>query len=87
LPCQSCTYTTLHGKEGNPRQIGRVQLPLALYDLAHNAGEDYDVQELYPYIVDKLLKFANEAPKDLGEELTNSVGENVRNRPMLNKCM
>ena len=78
LPHQSGTYTTLHGKGGNPGQIGQVQVPLALYDLAHDPGEDYDVQELYPDIVNKLLKLADEARKDLGDGLTNSVGENVR---------
>ncbi|MDI3320335.1 hypothetical protein [Pinibacter soli] len=53
-------------------------MPLALYDLAHDPGEAYDVQTLYPDILQKLQSIAEQAREDLGDDLTNRVGRNVR---------
>lgn len=78
LPHPSNTYTELHGKQGNPGRIARVQIPMALYNLSHDPGERYDVQQLYPELVKIINSFAEEARKDLGDDLTNRVGENVR---------
>ncbi|RDV17229.1 arylsulfatase [Pontibacter diazotrophicus] len=83
LPHPSNTYAALHGKEGTPGKIARVQVPTALYNLSHDAGEDYDVQELYPEVVAQIMLLAEEARKDLGDDLTNRVGENVRKPAML----
>ncbi|WP_246000502.1 hypothetical protein [Pontibacter diazotrophicus] len=60
-----------------------MQVPTALYNLSHDAGEDYDVQELYPEVVAQIMLLAEEARKDLGDDLTNRVGENVRKPAML----
>jgi arylsulfatase len=78
LPHQSATYAPLHGKDGNAGKIGRVDVPMALYDLAHDPGEAYDVQENYPDIVKKILELAELARQDMGDDLTRREGKNRR---------
>ena len=79
FPHTTNTYTTeLHGKGGYPGKQDKIDVPMALYDLAHDPGERYDVQVLYPEMVQKLKDFAEEARKDLGDGLTNTPPTNVR---------
>lgn len=78
LPHTSGTYVGLHGKDGHPGVNSRVEVPLALYDLAHDPGEVYDVQQLYPDMVQKIMGFVEEARVDLGDDLTKREGINVR---------
>jgi arylsulfatase A-like enzyme len=78
FPHTSNSYAGLHGKGGMPNGQVKVQVPMALYDLAHDPGEAYDVQQLYPEIVEKLKALAEEARQDLGDGLTNRPGTNVR---------
>ncbi len=78
FPHTSNSYTGLHGKDGYSHGQVKVQEPMALYDLAHDPGEAYDVQQLYPEIVEKLKALAEEARQDLGDGLTNRPGVNVR---------
>lgn len=72
------TYAALHGKDGKPGVISRVDVPMALYDLSHDPGEAYDVQKLYPEIVQKVLTMAEDARADMGDDLTNRKGANMR---------
>jgi arylsulfatase A-like enzyme len=72
------SYTTLHGKDGKANKSEKVDFTEALFDLAHDPGERYDVKSQYPEIVEKLLAFAEEARKDLGDDLTKRVGSHVR---------
>ena len=53
-------------------------MPLALYDLRRDPGEVYDVKAYNPQIVQELQLLAEEARKDLGDELQNKVGLNNR---------
>jgi arylsulfatase len=79
LPHTAGSYAVaVHGKDGSSGKIPRVNVPLALYDLAHDPGEAYDVQTLYPDILQKLQTVAAQAREDLGDDLTNKVGKNVR---------
>ncbi|GGD42952.1 arylsulfatase [Emticicia aquatilis] len=55
-----------------------VLTPMALYDLRRDPSEQYDVQKLYPEIIAELQKIAEEAREDLGDDLTNRKGKNVR---------
>lgn len=50
----------------------------ALYDLRRDPGEQYDVKRLYPQIVMELKTLANEARKDLGDDLQGITGANNR---------
>jgi arylsulfatase A-like enzyme len=84
LPHQSGTYAALHGKDGNGGKIGRVDVPLALYDLAHDPGEAYDIQQNYPEIVKKIMDLAELARQDMGDDLTKREGKNLR-KPAMNE--
>lgn len=78
LPHTSSSYVQLHGIEGMGGKISHVPVPMALYDLAHDPGEAYDVQQLYPAMVKKILALADSAREDLGDNLTKRIGKNVR---------
>ncbi|HXO76107.1 MAG TPA: hypothetical protein VN824_12740, partial [Puia sp.] len=78
LPHNASTYSALHGKDGNGGSILKRDVPMGLYDLAHDPGEVYDVQQLYPEMVQQLLKIADEAREDLGDDLTGHEGKNRR---------
>lgn len=69
------------GIDGETRQ---VKTALALYDLRRDPGERYDVQSLYPEIVQELKKIADEAREDLGDDLLNIKGKNVREPGRIN---
>lgn len=58
--------------------MGVVQVPMALYDLAHDPGEAYDVQKNYPEIVEKMQDLAEKAREDMGDDLTHKEGKNLR---------
>ena len=68
----------LPGKDGymGKHHIGTTGL--ALYDLRRDPGERYDVQSLYPRVVEQLQKLAEDAREDLGDDLTNQLGKNKR---------
>jgi len=69
----------LPGNDGAPGRINERQpFDLALYDLIRDPGERYDVKELYPEIVAELTKIADEARKDLGDNLTGKAGTGRR---------
>ncbi|WP_295122904.1 sulfatase [uncultured Chitinophaga sp.] len=79
LPHNSQSYLAgIHGMNGNPGTTGTVKVPMALYDLAHDPGETYDLQKLYPEMLAKLLSLAEDARKDLGDDLTGREGSGRR---------
>jgi arylsulfatase len=80
LPHKSRTYRNMKpGADGWPGPTGTetIESP-QLYDLRRDPGEWYNVASFYPGKVDELLKLADAARKDLGDNLTNSPGENRR---------
>jgi arylsulfatase A-like enzyme len=66
------------GKGGFPGKNAQVEVSQGLYNLTHDPGEQFDVQELYPEKVRQLLALAEEARADLGDDLTGRAGNNVR---------
>jgi arylsulfatase len=50
----------------------------SLYDLRRDPAEQYDMKAFYPEIMQQLRLLAEEARKDLGDDLQNRIGANVR---------
>lgn len=68
------------GNDGMPGSVNENK-PLEimqLYDLRRDPGERYNVLEMYPDISDKLMKIADQAREDLGDNLTGKEGKNRR---------
>jgi arylsulfatase len=79
FPHSSRTYTAgLPGKNGYPGPAPDAPVKMALYNLSHDPGEQYDVQASYPEIVKKIEGYAEEARQDLGDDLTKRIGANRR---------
>ncbi|CAH0995501.1 N-acetylgalactosamine-6-O-sulfatase [Emticicia aquatica] len=70
--------TMLPGVNGFPGKYAKVDVPMALYDLRRDSGEEYDVQTLNPEIVAELQEVAETARQDLGDNLTKISGKNNR---------
>jgi arylsulfatase A-like enzyme len=69
----------LPGQEGKPGPAPEDHLfPKALYNLARDPGENYDVLAQNPDIVAELEKIAAAAREDLGDDLQNASGKNRR---------
>ncbi len=66
------------GKDAQNGTSPNVNVALALYDLAHDPGEVYDVQNQYPEMVKKIMEYVEKARADLGDDLTNRKGANRR---------
>lgn len=86
LPHQGRSYhNRLPKNDGFPGNVSEnVTFPLALYDLRRDQAECYDVKELYPGVVSQLQKLAEEARADLGDDLTQKTGENIRSAGKIN---
>lgn len=63
---------------------GVVTEPI-LYDLRRDPGERYNVAEIYPEKVKELQEVAEKARIDMGDNLTNRLGQNRRSIGMLYK--
>jgi len=80
LPHLGRTYVGfLPGNNGQPGQVNENhQINLALYDLRRDPGECYDVQSQYPEVMAELMKVAEAARHDLGDDLTGNEGTGRR---------
>lgn len=67
------------GKDGFPGEVNEnAMVNAALYDLRRDPGERYDVMASFPEIVQELEHVAEEARRDIGDELTGRTGSGVR---------
>jgi len=75
----------LPGNDGWPGTYHRDTATFALYDLRRDPGEAYDVKDLYPEVVAELEMLAEKAREDLGDDLQQRKGVNVRESGSINK--
>jgi arylsulfatase A-like enzyme len=80
LPHKGISYVGVSpGKDGWPGKTASVEIKqVELYDLRRDPGENYNVAEYYPEIVKELQALAEEARKDLGDDITGNPGANRR---------
>jgi arylsulfatase len=80
LPHKGRTYRNMKpGADGWPGPTGTETIKeLQLYDLRRDPGEWYNVAQYFPKKVMELQALADEARKDIGDDLTNSPGNNRR---------
>lgn len=80
LPHPGRTYENFEvGLNGYPGQVNEnASITQALYDLRRDPSERYNVQAQFPEIVKQLMKLANRARADLGDDLVNEPGKNRR---------
>ena len=73
------------GSGGMPgRAMENFEHPGGLYNLRRDPGEQYNLLEFHPEIVEKLTAIANEAREDLGDDLTGAPGKNRREAGRIN---
>lgn len=70
----------LPGNDGLPGMVNENEeiKELELYDLRRDPGERYNVIEQYPDVVEKLMEIADYYRQELGDDLTEKIGKNVR---------
>ena len=67
------------GNGGRPGKVAEGhEFPLALYDMRRDPGERYDVQSQHPEVVEELMRIADAAREDLGDDLRGMPGRNRR---------
>lgn len=75
-------YRTLAGRpggtDGRPAAMRQAKTGLELYDLKNDVGETKNVAEVYPEIVERLMKHVETARATLGDTLTKRRGSEVR---------
>ncbi|MBZ5858402.1 sulfatase family protein [Flavihumibacter profundi] len=80
FPATSQTYgpPATIGRDGFPGKYGTDTVKLALYNLYRDPGEDRDLKEQYPEVVQQLSAIADKYRQALGDGLTKTVGTEVR---------
>ncbi|QKZ14685.1 sulfatase [Spirosoma sp. KUDC1026] len=76
----------LPGQNGKPGPLTEThEFPQALYDLRRDPGERYNVLTQHPEIVAKLEKLGEAARADLGDDIQQRSGTNVREPGRISK--
>lgn len=80
FPCISQTYRKpgCTGKDGFPGKYASDSVKIGLYNLFRDPGEERDLKDQYPEIVEQLTAIADKYRKEIGDGLTNTVGTEVR---------
>jgi len=79
FPHPSTSYEgVMPGNDGWPGEYKEIMTEYALYNLRRDPGEEYDVKELYPEVVAELELLGKQARDDLGDDLQEIPGTDVR---------
>jgi arylsulfatase A-like enzyme len=75
-------YRTLNGREGGtggePVSYDRERIGLALFNLEDDIGEQNNVAEEHPDVVERLKSLAEQARQEIGDDRTDTEGSGVR---------
>ena len=66
------------GRDGVPGSYAEVEIGFSLFDLEADIGETTDVAGQHPDVVERLLRFIEEGRRDIGDDITESVGTGAR---------
>ncbi len=72
------------GGDRYPGKYGNMEVPLSLFDLATDPGEDRDLKEKYPDVVKQLDIIADKYRNEIGDGLTKTEGKEVRPAGVVN---
>jgi arylsulfatase len=80
FPHNSQTYGPPASIGGNryPGKYGSMEVPLSLFDLSTDPGEDRDLKDKFPEVVKELSTLADKYRQTIGDGLTKTVGSEVR---------
>ena len=79
FPHKSRSYKNVLPKnDGHPGKYSQTVTDYALYNLRRDPGEEYDVKDLYPKIIQEIEILAEKARNDLGDNLQKRKGKNIR---------
>jgi arylsulfatase A-like enzyme len=78
LPHSYRSLTGPPGRDGKPSGYSQKKTGLALFNLREDVGEQWDVSEQHPEIVEKMMQHVEAAREDLGDSLVKRKGKNVR---------
>jgi arylsulfatase len=79
FPHETRSYKNVLPKnDGHPGPYSKFKAEYALYNLRRDPGEQYNVMELYPAVVKDLENLAEITRNDLGDNLNNRKGKNIR---------
>jgi arylsulfatase A-like enzyme len=75
-------YRSLNGREGGedgiPVDYDQNLTNLALFDLSKDIGEEIDIKHADSLLLANLLQLAEKSRADMGDALTNKIGQNNR---------
>jgi len=72
------THLVEGGADGKPGKLVDESIELSLYNLENDPSETRNVAEDHPDVVERMLKYADQARTDLGDKLTGAVGAGLR---------
>jgi len=86
LPHKSRSYKDMEpGKNGFPGKTNTIEIPLALYDLENDIGEQNNVMEQHPETLKELQELARLERIELGDRITSVTGKGVRPSGVIGK--
>ncbi len=71
-------YVAEDGGDGIPGRYAQRQTPLALFDLHNDIGQQINLSEAYPHVVEQLEALADRARQELGDTRTGAEGTGLR---------
>lgn len=78
LPHEYRTLAGEPGRDGKPGPYKQARIGLALFNIEEDPGEQHDVADRHPEVVERLLALAEKAREDLGDSLTGREGAGRR---------